>query len=342
MHDTQEEMVRRSRELHTNAGREDVCYAETKTLKRTALELGADCVGVANPEAVDARSPDGYGVSPVFDGARAVLVFGIREATQGASSARSSKVSWDNKFSRRGKRTNIGVTLSDTIEDEHGYRAMRFPRIYKEGGMIPYGSLKVMAEEAGLGRRGINDLILHPQHGADLNFTAVLTDMPLAYDGGMLAENPCPTEFCRNAYENTGTTPCISICPVDALDGHIEDGELHSRTYDRPKCASCAMNSGSQRVSKELNRILEEDDPERRKMMLYGNDFQRLLENGVIRGMGWAKCFECRRVCPVGNEEAEAVIAEEVDVEDPTIEDVNAVRRTVMETETGAWSVASD
>lgn len=342
MHDTQEEMVRRSRELHTNAGRDEVLYEDTKDLKRKALELGADCVGVANPEAVDVRSPEGYGVTPVFEDAEAVLVFGIREATHGASSTRSSKVSWDNKFSRRGKRTNAGVTLSDTIEDEYGYRALRFPRIYKEGGMIPYGSLKVMAEEAGLGRRGINDLILHPQHGADLNFTAVLTDMPLAYDSGMLEDNPCPTDFCKNAYENSGTTPCISICPVDALEGHIEDGEIYSRKYDRPKCASCAMNSGSQRVSKELNKILEESDPERRKMMLYGNDFQRLLENGVIRGMGWAKCFECRRVCPVGNEKAQAVIADEVDLEEPTIDDVNKVRRTIVQTETGAWSVAGD
>lgn len=342
MHDTQEEMVRRSRELHTNAGREEVLYEETRELKRTALEMGANCVGVANPEAVDVRSPDGYGIEPVFADAEAVLVFGIKEATDGADSTRSSKVAWDNKFSRRGKRTNIGVTLSDTVEDEYGYRAMRFPRIYKEGGMIPYGSLKVMAEEAGLGRRGINDLVLHPQHGADLNFTAVLTDMPLAYDGGMLEENPCPTDFCKNAYENSGTTPCISICPVDALEGHIEDGELHSRKYDRPKCASCAMNSGSQRVSKELDKILREEDPERRRMMLYGNDFQRLLENGVIRGMGWAKCFECRRVCPVGNEKAQETIAEEVDIEEPTIEDVNKVRQTIVETRTGAWSVASD
>ncbi|MDX1747859.1 MAG: hypothetical protein R3324_18145, partial [Halobacteriales archaeon] len=214
---------------------------------------------------------------------------------------------------------------------EYGYKSLRFPKAFKEGGMIPYGSLKVAAEEAGLGRRGINDLVLHPDHGAHLGFTAVITDMPLEPDEP-LEENPCPTQFCVNAYENAGITPCIAACPVEALDGSIdEDGQIESRMYDRAKCMSCAMNTGAQRFAKELEDIISEDDPETRRMKLYGDDFQRTVTS-MIRGTGWANCFECQTVCPVGSEAAKRAMADGgVDIENPSVEDVMVVREAANE-----------
>lgn len=300
-------------------------------LKRIAVDRGADAVGIASVEAIDERAPEGYGVRDIFGDAETVIVAGVDEGTEGAKASGSSMVLWDSKISRRSKRGNIRMALNDTIEGEYGHRSLRFPKMFKEGGMIPYGSLKVCAEEAGLGRRGINDIVLNPEHGAHLGFTAVITDMPLPVDGP-LEENPCPTQFCRNAYENSGLTPCIAACPVDALDGDIdENGEIEHREYDRQKCMSCAMNTGAQRFTKELEQIIEEDDSEQRKLMLHGDDFQRTVTS-MIRGTGWANCFECQTVCPVGHESAKAMIADGgVDVENPTAEDVLKVRSAITE-----------
>ena len=221
------------------------------------------------------------------------------------------------------------MALNDTIEDEYGYESLRFPKMFKEGGMIPYGSLKVCAEEAGIGRRGINDIVLHPEHGANLGFTAVITNMPLATDEP-LEHNPCPTQFCKRAYENAGITPCISACPVGALDGEIsEEGRIESREYDRGKCMSCAMNTGAQRFAKEMESIVNDDDPERRRMKLYSDDFQRTVTS-MIRGTGWANCFECQTICPVGNEGAKRAMADGgIDTKNPSVEDVVAIRQRI-------------
>ena len=308
----------------------EILEAEAEALKTLALDEGADAVGVAAVDAIDARAPDGYGVRDIYHDAKTVIVAGVDEGTEGAKKSGSSMVLWDSKISRRGMRGRIRMALNDAIENEYGYESLRFPKMFKEGGMIPYGSLKVCAEEAGLGWRGINDIVLHPDHGAHLGFTAVITNMPLATDEP-LEHNPCPTQFCKRAYENAGITPCISACPVDALDGEIsEEGELVGRSYDRQKCMSCAMNTGAQRFSKELEDIINEDDPELRRLKLYGDDFQRTVTS-MIRGTGWANCFECQTICPVGNEGAQRAMADGgVDTENPTVEDVLAVRRAGM------------
>lgn len=303
---------------------------ETSELKRLARDRGADVVGIASVESIDERAPEGYRVRDIYHDAKAVIVAGVDEGTEGAKSSGSSMVLWDSKISRRPKRSKIRMAVNDTIEEKYGYESLRFPKGFKEGGMIPYGSLKVCAEEAGLGRRGINDIVLHPEHGAHLGFTAVITNMPLATDEP-LEHNPCPTQFCKRAYDNAGITPCISACPVDALDGEIsDDGELVSREYDRQKCMSCAMNTGAQRFAKELEDVLAEDDPEMRKMKLYSDDFQRTVTS-MIRGTGWANCFECQTICPVGNEGAKRAMADGgIDVENPDVEDVMAVREAAM------------
>lgn len=309
---------------------EEPLREEAAELKELARERGADAVGIAPVEAIDERAPDGYGMRDILPDAKTVVVAGVDEATEGAKATGSSMVLWDSKISRRSKRGNIRMAINDRIEGEYGYKSLRFPKAFKEGGMIPYASLKVCAEEAGLGWRGINDIVLHPEHGADLGFTAVITNMPLATDGP-LEENPCPTSFCERAYENAGITPCIAACPVDALDGEIEDGEIEARSYDRQGCMSCAMNTGAQRFAKELEAILATDDPEERKLKLYSDDFQRTVTS-MIRGTGWANCFECQTVCPVGNESAQKAMADGgVDLMDPDVEDVMAVRRAAME-----------
>jgi epoxyqueuosine reductase QueG len=300
-------------------------------LKTLARERGADAVGIAPVEAIDDRAPEGYGITDTFHDAETVIVAGVDEGTEGAKKSGSSMVLWDSKISRRSKRDKIRMALNDAIEDEYGYESLRFPKMFKEGGMIPYGSLKVCAEEAGLGWRGINDIVLHPDHGAHLGFTAVITNMPLEVDGP-LEHNPCPTQFCKRAYENAGTTPCMSACPVDALDGDInEEGEIESRSYDRQKCMSCAMNTGAQRFAKELVSIINDDDAERRKLKLFSDDFQRTVTS-MIRGTGWANCFECQTICPVGNEGAKRAMADGgIDTDNPTAEDVQAVREAVIE-----------
>lgn len=298
----------------------------TASLKQLAVENGADVVGVASVDAIDERAPEGHRIRDLWDGAETAIVTGTDETTDGTKATKSSEMLWLSKLHRRGVRASITMSLADAIEDYYGYKAFTVPLTSNAIAMEPTISMKVAAEEAGLGRRGINDLVLNPELGAYANYLVVATDMPLVTDEP-LEENPCPTRFCKNAYTNSGITPCIAACPVDALDGDLdEDGEIEARTFDRTACMSHAMEFGPARFVKMLEEVVAEEDEERRRMKIKGRDFQRMAAN-TIRGTGWASCWECQKVCPVGHEGAQELIADGgVDAENPGVEDVLKVR----------------
>jgi epoxyqueuosine reductase QueG len=62
-----------------------------------------------------------------------------------------------------------------------------------------------VAWEAGVGFRGRNNLLVHPQYGAAVRLSSVFTDMPLAVD------QPIPSD-CGEC------VACMAACPADAID----------------------------------------------------------------------------------------------------------------------------
>ena len=71
-------------------------------------------------------------------------------------------------------------------------------------------SHKGLAQAAGLGWLGRNNLIVHPEYGARIRLVSVLTDLPLQVDGSL--EGSCGK--CRQ---------CISVCPAGAIKEDVED-----------------------------------------------------------------------------------------------------------------------
>jgi epoxyqueuosine reductase len=65
-------------------------------------------------------------------------------------------------------------------------------------------SHKGLAQAAGLGWLGRNNLIVHPEYGARIRLVSVLTDLPLQVDGPL--GGSCGD--CRQ---------CIPLCPADAI-----------------------------------------------------------------------------------------------------------------------------
>ncbi|MGJ3263376.1 MAG: 4Fe-4S double cluster binding domain-containing protein [Salinarimonas sp.] len=66
-------------------------------------------------------------------------------------------------------------------------------------------SLVSLGEWAGLGRRGINNLLLHPEFGSWIQLHAVITDARIAHDGAPVTD-PCIS--CLS---------CVSACPAEAI-----------------------------------------------------------------------------------------------------------------------------
>jgi len=66
-------------------------------------------------------------------------------------------------------------------------------------------SLVSLGERAGLGRRGVNNLLLHPEFGSWIQLHALITDAQVAQD---LAPMSDPCISCLS---------CVSACPAEAI-----------------------------------------------------------------------------------------------------------------------------
>lgn len=97
-----------------------------------------------------------------------------------------------------------------------GFDAVAFDAgagFYHEAGKAPKRfaadfSHKHAATACGLGKFGLNNLVLSPRWGPRMRLVSVVTDAQLEYDRPFEG-NPCLTTECEK---------CIEICPVHALD----------------------------------------------------------------------------------------------------------------------------
>jgi len=99
----------------------------------------------------------------------------------------------------------VAYLLAREIEKK-GYKAIPFPasQLVDWKNQKGHISHKRVAEMAGLGWIGRNNLLIHPVYGAHVRFNTVITDMPL--------EESEPLERdCGNC------TACMSVCPAGAI-----------------------------------------------------------------------------------------------------------------------------
>ena len=148
--------------------------------------------------------------------------------------------------------------------------------------------LKILAEEAGLGRMGKNRLVLHPRFGANIQLGAIVLDGTLADCDRPLAESPCIT--CNL---------CSATCPTGAIaqDGHFDFGSCMAHNY-------CEKLGGFVEWVHTLA-----DSRDRR-------DYRRRVSNAETlswwQSLGYeanTHCSYCVAVCPAGDE-AERFLAD--------------------------------
>lgn len=139
-------------------------------------------------------------------------------------------------------------------------------------------NLKLAAVEAGLGTRGLNDLLITPQFGPRVRLFGLLTD-------ALLESTPkAEKEYC------TKCGACVDACPAGAI--LIESG------CDPRKCAPFAMQNGLPDLLKLIGEIVAEEEPAQRIKKLRGIDTWRHWQ--ALSQGSFYECFECVRTCPVG------------------------------------------
>ncbi len=274
--------------------------AATDEIKAIGQKAGALVLGIAAADAFNEFVPEGHHPGDLLPGAKSVIVAGNQGPTAGAWRSPDHRVM---EITGYDFRENVAIhVMCDFIEREHGHQAIQAGSL-PTGGHQPPMSMMLAAVLAGLGTRSLAaNIILHPEYGL-LYYAALITTLDLEPDH-VLERDVCPSPHCVQMYRKLGTTPCLASCPKDeggCLEGALDDeGRISYSFYDRERCTARSMNFGVGSLQKSLVQITDESDPDRRRSMIYSDFFTQSLSALCHNKESVAQCFECMRVCPVG------------------------------------------
>jgi epoxyqueuosine reductase QueG/putative sterol carrier protein len=155
------------------------------------------------------------------------------------------------------------------------YEADRWP------GKMWLTSDKIIAEEVGLGRMGLNRLVLHPRFGSFVILGTLLLDTELSRYDKPLDFNPCVE--CKL---------CVSVCPVGAIasDGHFDFLSCYTHNYRERLSGFAAWVEAL--ASSHSAKQYREKVSDRETVSMWQN-----LSIGPQ-----TKCDRCMAVCPAGKE----------------------------------------
>jgi hypothetical protein len=259
---------------------------------------GALVAGVANLDTLQRVAPLGHRPSDLMRRVKSVISLGVGGQTRGAWSVPAKALSFFG--STEGSAYKIAFGCAFFIESQFGRPSIYCPPdVDPEGGTrIPFQSLKLHAEVAGLGARSLaGDILLHPKYGY-LYYASVFTELELPPDEP-LDVNPCPSPSCVELYRKTGQTPCMKFCPAQCLSGSIDvDGRQEVMRYEMAKCAE--LTEQYEALPGMLADALAAADSAAREQALFDPDnslywYKMSVGSGGLLG----QCFECMRVCPV-------------------------------------------
>ena len=247
--------------------REKTDYELTLKLRKLTILLGGDLFGVASPQSLSG-APEGFRPQDLMPGCKSVIIVGKRlsDATVETIPSRMFDTLY---FAVNGFIDQLILKITDTLVRE-AYRAVGVGPHSLDGKQLRGDiSQKHAAVAAGLGRFGLQSLVLTPEFGPRQRWGTVITDVPLKLDSP-LEENPCQPEKCGQV--------CLQSCPAKVFspretqgitDPHFLPGGLwHYWNIDRFACSSYRADR-----KKELGWITE----------------------------GGHACAVCLRVCPVGS-----------------------------------------
>jgi epoxyqueuosine reductase QueG len=144
-------------------------------------------------------------------------------------------------------------------------------------GLIGDVSLRHAAVAAGLGAFGRHNLVINPEMGTQVFYTAVLSELPFESDPRV------EEELC----DDCGI--CVEACPARALDEEEKTEVM--------KCLRTAQPTGLSATIRYFSEMIEKPKEERLKM-LRDPYFWDLYQTSLT-GYTYA-CFKCMAICPIG------------------------------------------
>jgi epoxyqueuosine reductase QueG len=265
---------------------------DSKAVKAMALEFGADLVGIASADMLNAFPPDPLVPQTpdrILPTCRSVVVIVQRIPTGAFRCKHNALVQYMDMLVLR-KMDMVAFSISEELE-RAGHPSLVLAAQETDWSMkkASYGRLSTrhLGVEAGLGTLGLEVNILTPEFGPRLYLTGVLTELELKPDGPM-TEQVCIGESCSR---------CLHSCPGDAV-GHWD--------IDKRDCAKFAQEFGFSTALGMFRKMVDarsgSGTPEALKNAVTSRDFFGFWQ-GLLRVVGsFGDCPRCLEVCPVGND----------------------------------------
>lgn len=248
-------------------------------IRKFVLEMGVDDVGFAALS--DYNSPKSPKVETIFPQAKSIVVLAYKELSTCESP--NMQIAMNGRLDVMEFSRSCNYKLARFLEKEFKAKAMSVSVSYplemsqKTLGVVGDISLRHAAVAAGLGVLGRHNLVLHPEFGSRVIFSAVLIDLDL------LSDRPVEDNLCIQC------NLCVDSCPAGALN---EEGKT-----DVSKCLKNSQPYGIGANIRFWNKFIE-SSPEEQKQMFKYESFWRLYQAGFI-GFQYC-CFNCLKSCPVG------------------------------------------
>jgi len=268
-----------------------LCYLpgamNAEDVKKLARDLGADLVGIASAETLNAFPPDPRWpqtperISPYC---KSVIVIVSRIPVAAFRCKTTIPVQYMDMLVLR-RMDRIAHRIAETLERK-GHpsfvtAAQETDWNYKRAS---YGRLSTrhLGIEAGLGTFGLEVNILTPEFGPRLYLTGILTELELEPDQPM-TEQVCIGESCSR---------CLYSCPSDAVR-HFG--------IDKRRCATEAQEFGYATITSFFDRFIDAPHADKPAMIASRDVFG--FWQGLLRVVGsFGDCPRCLAVCPVGND----------------------------------------
>jgi len=248
-------------------------------IREFALSVGVDDIGIAATQ--DYRSPQSPDLQTIFPGAKSLVVLAYKELPNCES--QNMQIAMAGRLDVMEFARSCNYRLGRFLDRELKAKAMTVPlsyplhMSYETKGVIGDVSLRHAAVAAGLGRIGRHNLVIHPEMGTRVVFTALITDLELVSDP------PAQENLC------TECDLCVKSCPAGALD---EPGKT-----DAMKCLKKSQPYGIGSAISLWSKFAESPLEEQKKLVRDVN-YWRLYQAGFI-GFQYF-CFNCMKSCPVG------------------------------------------
>ncbi len=252
----------------------------TETVKKFVLKQGADFVGIASAEVMNAQVQEGQRPEESLPGAKAVISFGRRmlHSIFKSPNIRISRMSY---VYLHASLDDIAWKVASFLE-EKGFDAVPIASavpadMVQKGGVLGDISQRYAAVASGLGKVGLSHNFLHRTYGARVRLGSVITTAPLHPDRPLRAE-VCPGEKCRK---------CITSCPA---------GAIQKDYFDVKACLSVLHKYNLYGLLKHAGKILDAPDPKEKKELFFDKTISEVYMS--LRSGDPPFCIKCIEVCP--------------------------------------------